>query len=288
MTAAGTGSALGREATRRLQNAGVPDAARDARHLFSFATGVDCSRLTLTLPEVVCDDVAAIFDALIVRRIAREPVSHLTGRRAFYGREFKVTADVLDPRPDTETLVEVALRSHFTKMIDLGTGSGCILVTLLAEVPQSIGFGTDLSGAALDVARENAETHGVLDRATFVCADWMESTKGSFDLIVSNPPYIAVDEMVGLSPEVANWEPHMALTDGADGLTHYRTIIKQAVSHLMPDGRLIFEIGPTQGQAVADLMRAAQLQHVTVIPDIDGRDRVVSAQMIGFKPERRA
>lgn len=288
MTAVGTGSDLVRNATLRLQEAGVPDAARDARRLFSFATGTDASRLILTLPEPVCDNIAAVFEGLIVRRIAREPVSHLIGMRSFYGRDFKVTADVLDPRPETETLVEVALRSNFTKMIDLGTGSGCILVTLLAEVPQSIGYGTDLSGAALEVARENAVRHGVVDRTTFVCADWMESAKGSFDLIVSNPPYIATDEMAGLSPEVANWEPHMALTDGADGLTHYRTIIKQAVSHLVPDGRLIFEIGPTQGQAVADLMRAAHLQHVTVIPDLDGRDRVVSAQMIGFRPERRA
>lgn len=288
MTVAGTGSALVRDATMRLQSAGVPDAARDARRLFSFATGTDASRLTITLPEPVCEAVAAIFEGLVVRRMSREPVSHLTGTRAFYGRDFKVTADVLDPRPETETLVEVALRSNFTKMIDLGTGSGCILVTLLTEVPQSIGYGTDLSGAALEVARTNAARHGVADRATFVCADWMESAKGSFDLIVSNPPYIATNEMSRLSPEVANWEPHMALTDGADGLSHYRTIIKQAVSHLMPDGRLIFEIGPTQGQAVADLMRAAHLQHVTVIPDLDGRDRVVSAQMIGFQPQRRA
>lgn len=288
MTAAATGSQLVRDATRRLQEAGVPDAARDARKLFSFATGTDASRLTITLPEVVFDDVAETYAKLIERRCQREPVSHLTGTRGFYGRDFKVTADVLDPRPETETLVEVALRSNFTKMIDLGTGSGCILVTLLAEVPQSIGFGTDLSGAALQIARENAATYGVANRATFICADWMEGAKGSFDLIVSNPPYIAVDEMAELSPEVANWEPHLALTDGADGLTHYRKIIEQAVRHLMPDGRLIFEIGPTQGQAVADLMRAAQLQHVTVIPDLDGRDRVVSAQMIGFQPLRRA
>jgi len=288
MTTGATGSELVRQATLRLTQAGVPDAARDARRLFSFATGTDASRLVLTLPEPVCGDVAQAFEDLVVRRLAREPISHLTGTRAFYGRDFKVTPFVLDPRPETETLVEVALRSNFTRMVDLGTGSGCILVTLLAEVPQSIGFGTDLSGAALEVARDNAATHGVLGRATFVYADWLESAKGSFDLIVSNPPYIAADEMAGLSPEVANWEPHMALTDGADGLTHYRKIVAQAVDHLMPDGRLIFEIGPTQGEAVAELMRAAGLRHVTVIPDLDGRDRVVSAQMVGFDAQRRA
>ena len=287
MTEVGTGSLLVLAATRLLTQAGVPDAARDARRLFSFATGTDASRLTLTLPEPVCEDVAARFNALITRRMAREPVSHLIGSRAFYGREFKVTADVLDPRPETETLVEVALRSNFTQMADLGTGSGCILVTLLAEVPEGNGLGVDLSIRALDVARANAKYHGVSERAAFMCSDWLDGVKGPFDLIVANPPYIAQDEMAGLAPEVMLFEPKMALTDGADGLTHYRRIVAQAVPLLLPSGRLLFEIGPTQGAAVAQLMTDAGLKRVTVIPDLDGRDRVVSGQMVGFSPEIR-
>ena len=281
------GSVLVLKATRLLKSAGVPDAARDARRLFSHAMGVDASRLTLTLPDPVAAEDAAVFTTLIARRQNREPVSHLTGKRAFYGREFAVTPDVLDPRPETETLIEVALRSHFTKMADLGTGSGCILVTLLAEVPCGQGIGVDLSPSALAVAARNAQTHGVVDRASFHCADWLNGISGSFDLIVANPPYIAVAEMADLAPEVLQFEPQMALTDYGDGLTHYRRIVTQAVPLLLPDGRLIVEIGPTQGDAVSQMMTQAGLCHVTVTTDLDGRDRVVSAQLAGFTPERR-
>lgn len=282
-----TGSVLVLDATRLLNSAGVPDAARDARRLFSHAMGVDASRLTLTLPEPVAADDAAVFEALVMRRQNREPVSHLIGKRAFYGRDFAVTPAVLDPRPETETLIEVALRSHFTKMIDLGTGSGCILVTLLAEVPCGQGIGVDLSRSALKVAARNAQTHGVADRASFQSGDWLDGINGPFDLIVANPPYIAADEMAGLSPEVIQFEPQMALTDFADGLTHYRRIVTQAVPLLLSDGRLIVEIGPTQGGAVSQMMTRAGLCHVTVISDLDGRDRVVSAQLAGFTREKR-
>lgn len=287
MTQSLTGSLLVLSAVRLLKDADVPDAARDARRLFSHAMGVDASRLTLTLPEPVSAQDVAVFDGLIARRAAREPVSHIVGKRAFYNRDFAVTSAVLDPRPETEMLIEVALRSHFTRMADLGTGSGCILVTLLAEVPAGRGIGTDLSAAALEVAERNAQTHGVADRAAFQCGDWLDGVTGPFDLITANPPYIAMDEMAALSPEVLQWEPEMALTDFADGLTHYRRIIAQAVPLLLPAGRLIFEIGPSQGAAVAQMMTDAGLHHVTTIPDLDGRDRVVSAQMAGFSPEIR-
>jgi release factor glutamine methyltransferase len=282
-----TGVLLVLDATRRLKSAGVPDAARDARRLFSHAMGVATSRLTLTLPEPVAAPDAARFETLVARRLNREPVSHIIGTRAFYGRDFAVSSDVLDPRPETEMLIEVALRSHFTRMVDLGTGSGCILVTLLAEVPKCRGIGIDLSPAALSVAQRNAATHGVTTRAQFHVGDWLSAVAGPFDLIVANPPYIAADEMAGLSPEVVQWEPAMALTDYADGLTHYRRIVSQTVPLLLPGGRLIFEIGPTQGAAVAQMMRDAGLRHVTIVSDLDGRDRVVSAQMVGFSPEKR-
>ena len=275
-------------ATRQLHKAGVPDAARDARRLFSYALGVDAGRLTLALPEPVTPENANLYAALVARRMLREPVSHLIGRRAFYGREFTVTSDVLDPRPETEILIEVALRSHFTRMVDLGTGSGCILLTLLAEVPDGQGVGIDLSAQALDVARKNAAALGLADRALFELGDWLGAAAGPYDLIVANPPYIGVDEMAGLSPEVVQYEPAMALTDYADGLTHYRRIIAQAVPLLLPSGRIIFEIGPTQGQAVASMLRDAGLRHVTITPDLDGRDRVVSAQLVGFTPQKRA
>ena len=277
-----TGSQALLAAIRKLEAAGVPDAARDARKLFAHASGVDAWRLTLTLPEPVPDDVRERFETLIARRAAREPVSHLTGTREFYGRSFEVTADVLDPRPETETLIEVALQRNFARVLDLGTGSGCILVTLLAEMPGAVGVGGDTSAAALAVAARNARRHEVDDRATFVQSDWMASIPQPFDLIVSNPPYIAAAEMEDLSPEVRLWEPRAALTDEGDGLSAYRALIAQAIPALIPGASLLVEIGPTQGTPVAALMRSAGLRDVTVFPDLDGRDRVVAGQMIGF------
>jgi release factor glutamine methyltransferase len=274
-----TGSQLLAAASRTLTQAGVPDGARDARKLFAFASGASASRLTLILPELVTPKVTARFQALVTRRCQFEPVSHLTGSRAFYGRDFEVTKDVLDPRPETETLIEAALRDPFERVLDLGTGSGCILVTLLAENPTAVGVGGDASAAALAVALRNAQRHSVDDRATFVQSDWMAAIKPRFDLIVANPPYIAADEMAGLSRDVREWEPRMALTDEADGLSAYRKIIAQAHDALTPNGRVIVEIGLTQGQAVAGLMVLAGFRQVFVIPDLDGRDRVVTGQM---------
>lgn len=282
-----TGSQALLAATRILKEADVPDPARDARKLFAYASGVEAWRLSLTLPEPVPADVQARFDNLIKRRAAREPVSHLIGTRDFYGRVFEVSSDVLDPRPETETLIEAALRLNFGTVLDLGTGSGCILITLLAEMPQATGVGGDLSAPALAVAARNAERHGVSDRVSFVQSDWMQAIPRPFDLIVSNPPYIAADEMDDLSPELRKWEPRMALTDEADGLSAYRQIIAQAVPALIPGGTLMVEIGATQGQAVSRLMRDVDLRNVTVIPDLDGRDRVVSGQMVGFAATTR-
>ncbi|WP_299933504.1 peptide chain release factor N(5)-glutamine methyltransferase [uncultured Pelagimonas sp.] len=265
-------------ATRRLTSAEVPDAGRDARRLLSYVLKVPPGRLTLFLPEDVTPELEVIYHTLIERRAERVPVSHLTGRRLFYGREFLVTPEVLDPRPETETLIEAALALPIHHVLDLGTGSGCILLTLLAETHTAKGVGIDLSPEALNVAYWNRNALDLGDRADLVQGSWFEPltrTKATFDLIVSNPPYIGVDEMAGLSPEVRDHEPRMALTDEADGLTAYRHIIDHAGPFLSDGGRLMVEIGPTQGAAVAEMMRAANLQQVSTIPDLDGRDRVV-------------
>lgn len=263
--------------TRVLKGAGIDGAGRDARRLMAHALEVEAGRLTLVLPEDVESEAAARFEALIARRAAREPVSHLTGKRAFYGREFEVTRDVLDPRPETETLIEAALAQPFERVLDLGTGTGCILLTLLAETQGAWGLGIDLSDAALDVAARNRATLGLTECALLRRSDWYETVTGSFDLIVANPPYIAADEVAGLSPELSH-EPRLALTDEADGLSAYRTITAGAVRHLERDGRLLVEIGWRQGPAVADLMARAGLSDIIVIADLDGRDRVVSAR----------
>lgn len=264
-------------ATARLRAAGVPDPARDARVLLAHAARIEASRVTLIAPEELREDVEQRFEQLISLRAIRVPVSHLLGEREFYGRRFKISGEVLDPRPETETLIEAALAEPFDHVLDLGIGSGCILVTLLAERVQARGLGVDLSEAACLQASANAVLHRVEDRARIVTSDWFDRVEGQFDLIVSNPPYIARDEMDGLAPEVRDHEPVAALTDGADGLTAYRRIAAGAGRALRPGGRLLVEIGPTQAAAVMALFGAAGLTGLRVIQDLDGRDRVVCA-----------
>ena len=274
-----TGADALRAAIPPLAAAGVPGAARDARLLLAHAMGLDPDRLTLHLAEALDPAAAARFDAAVSARIARQPVSQITGQRLFWGRSFRVTRDVLDPRPETETLVAAALAVPFARCLDLGTGSGAILITLLAERPQATGVGTDLSGAALGVAQGNAQALGVGARAEFLASDWFADVRGRFDLIVSNPPYIAEAEMPGLAPEVREWEPHLALTPGGDGLQPYRAIAAGLGAHLAPQGRLMVEIGPMQARDVTAIFDAAGLSGIRTLRDMDGRDRVIVAQV---------
>ena len=275
-----TGAEALRAAAKRFEAAGVEGAARDARWLLAHALGLSPDALAARLAEPLGPEAEAGFAAAVAAREKRQPVSQIIGRRAFWGRDFVVTPDVLDPRADTETLVKVALAEPFARVLDLGTGSGCLLVTLLAERPLARGLGTDISEAALAVARANASRHGVTDRAEFVRADWFEGVEGEFDLIVSNPPYIALDEMTGLAPEVREWEPRRALTDEGDGLSAYRAIASGAIAHLAQDGRLVVETGAGQGAAVTALFRAAGLDSVTCHADLEARQRAV----MGRKP----
>jgi release factor glutamine methyltransferase len=241
------------------------------------AVGIAPDRLTLHLPDPMTDPQATAYEAALQAREARQPVAQITGRRLFWGQWFRVTRDTLDPRPETETLVAAALEQPFLKLLDLGTGTGCILLSCLRGMPAAQGLGVDISDAALAVAVENSCDLGLGDRARFLRSDWFRQVSGAFDLIVSNPPYIAASEMSALAPEVRDWEPHLALTPGGDGLEAYRAIARGAGARLMPGGRLLVEIGPTQGPEVAALMVAAGLEAVRILPDMDGRDRVVAA-----------
>lgn len=262
-----------------LRENGSPDPAREARLLLAHALDVAPDRITLLAQDSL--PAATLMDAraLAARRGAGEPISHIIGRRAFYGRDFMVNAHVLDPRPETECLIAEALRKPFTRFLDLGTGSGAIAVTLTAERPDSTGVATDLSEQALAVARQNAAALGVAARLAFVPSDWFAAVTGQFDLIVSNPPYIAAGEMAALQREVRLFEPRMALTDEGDGLGAYRLIIAGAHHHLAANGRLIVEIGPTQAKAVSAMMCAAGLVNIQIMRDLDGRDRVVIGDM---------
>lgn len=267
-----------RVAIPRLAAAGVPDAVTDARRLLAHALHIAPDRLTLHLPDRMTPQAIARYEDAIYARMRRQPVSQITGSRLFWGRPFRVTRDTLDPRPETEVLVAEALRAPLRRVLDLGTGTGCILLSILADRPAATGLGVDLSEAALDVARDNAGRLGLEMRARFVRSDWWAAVTGRFDLIVSNPPYIAASEMSALSREVHDWEPHLALTPGGDGLDAYRALAAGAGAHLEPGGRILVEIGPTQAATVSALFEAAGLTGLRVLPDWDGRDRVVAAQ----------
>jgi release factor glutamine methyltransferase len=264
-------------AVLRLDAAGVEGAARDARVLLAHALGIAPDRLTLHLPDEMTPPQAEAYESALQAREARQPVAQITGRRLFWGLPFRVTRDTLDPRPETEALVAEALSRPFLKVLDLGTGTGCILLSCLKGMPIAQGVGVDISPQALAVARENATSLGLERRARFLKSDWFSAVSGAFDLVVSNPPYIAAAEMPDLAPEVRDWEPGLALSLGGDGLDAYRVIARGAPARLMPGGRLLVEIGPTQGAAVAGFFHAAGLQDIRILPDLDGRDRVVCA-----------
>lgn len=255
------------------------ESGRDSRALLAHALGLAPDRLILEHDREVTEAEMERYEALLHRRLEGEPVSRIIGRRMFWGRDFKVTPQVLDPRPETETLIEAALQGPAPeRLLDLGTGSGILAVTLLAEWQEAAALATDVSPGALAVAGANAEAHGVAGRLTLAEADWWDGIEdqGLFDLVVSNPPYIAADEMAGLATEVRDHDPEIALTPGGDGLTAYRAILGGVRHHLAPRGRVMVEIGPTQGEAVAAFFETAGLENIAILEDLDGRDRVVS------------
>ena len=252
-----TRRALLKQAGGRLAAGGIETAVLDARLLLQAASGLRHEDIVADPDLIVLPDVVARFSLLIERRCRFEPVSRILETREFYGRSFRVTPDVLDPRAETETLIGVALGLVKGKgplrILDLGTGSGAIAVTLLAELPGATAVASDLSAAALAVAKGNAETLGVAGRASFVRANWFEGIDGKFDLIVSNPPYIPLGDIARLAPDVREFDPSRALDGGPDGLEAYRRIAGGAGSHLVLQGHIALEIGAGQENAVNEL-----------------------------------
>ena len=271
----------GQEALRAAMAAGEGQgvAPRDAKRLLAHAAGVDAARLMALGAADLSADVMARYGQYLARRAGGEPVSKITGKRAFWNHEFVVTPDVLDPRADTETLVAKALERDFTRVLDLGTGTGCILLSLLAERAQASGMGVDISPAALQVARENAARTGVGARADLRLSDWFDAVEGRFDLITANPPYITESEMADLAPEVRDHDPHLALTPGGDGLEPYRIIARAAPAYLAPQGRILVEMGWRQGPQVAQIFAQAGFCDIETVQDLEGRDRVTSAAL---------
>jgi release factor glutamine methyltransferase len=243
----------------------------------AHALGVAPERLLLLEGDTLGGEERTRWQTALNQRIQRRPVSQIVGERLFWGRPFRVTRDTLDPRPETEALVDAALSQPFDRVLDLGTGTGCLIVTLLAERPEAMGVAVDLSSAALAVARDNADRLGVADRAEFHQGDWFAPVTGTYDLIVSNPPYIDEAELPALAPEVRDWEPHMALSPGPDGLAAIRSIAGAVRPFMRPGCRLIVEIGWRQGAAASAIFEAAGFR-ARVLADLDGRDRVILAE----------
>lgn len=263
-------------AVAQLAAAGIPDPARDARRLLAAALEIEPDRVTLLRNDAVPHRAGARFAQMLGQRVGWQPVAQIVGLRTFWGREFEVTRDVLDPRPETETLIARALDGPAAeRIVDLGTGSGALLVTLLAEWPSARGLGTDTSPAALAVAARNAARHVVGARATFRQADWTAGVHEVFDVVVCNPPYIAAAEMMHLPRDVHDWEPHDALSPGPSGLESYVAIAQGLGRLLSRDGRAFFEVGLGQGPAVATLLQKAGFSEPRLHLDLDGRGRVV-------------
>lgn len=266
------------EGAKALREAGIDGPERDARLLLAEVIGMPAARMSLEPDLKVSSSQAKEFHSFLARRVAREPVSRILGRRNFWGRDFEVTPDVLDPRPETETLIDLCLKGPKPQtFLDLGCGSGIIALTLLAEIPAARATACDISDACLSVTNRNAKTLGVLDRLNVKKSNWFSDIEGVFDLIVSNPPYISEPEMAELSLDVFNHDPHLALTPGGDGLAPYFALAKGAVSHLAPGGRILVEIGYKQGPDVVQIFQDAGLSEVLCHKDLNGHDRVVSA-----------
>lgn len=262
---------------QQLKAAGIDGARAEARLIVAHVTGVDRAR-QLTDPSHEVDPEPAL--ALARRRAEREPMAYLIGRREFWGLDFIVGPGVLVPRPETETLIEAALatladRTAAWRVLDLGTGTGCLLLTLLSLYPNALGIGIDRSAAALAYAARNRRLLGLEERALLVQGDWLAAVQGPFDLVVANPPYIAPNEP--RDPETRH-EPEVALIAGQDGLDAYRAIAGPAWLALTPGGFAAVEIGAGQGDAVRALLEQAGFREVAVMPDLAGRPRAVTGK----------
>lgn len=267
-----------RDAVARLRAAGVDSPSLDARLLLEAATGRDATRQLAEASRELTRDECHRLEVLLARRLRREPIAYILGRREFHGLEFEVGPEVLVPRPDTETLVDRALAlipiAGPSRILDLGTGSGCILLTLLAKRPQATGVGTDTSEAALDVARRNARRLAVVERSRLVRTSWALGVRGPFDLVVSNPPYIGSADLLDLPPEVGRYEPRLALDGGPDGLEAYRALTSDLCRCLGLGGTALLEIGPGQEGPLSARFQERGLD-VARHSDLGGRARVL-------------
>ncbi len=283
------------EAGRRLALAGIERPRPEARLLVACVLGGDAEKLLSQGERPFEGRLHRRLEGLVARRAGGEPMARILGHREFWSLSFAVGPETLVPRPDSETLVEAALarlgdRSAAPRVLDLGTGSGCLLLALLSELPHARGVGVDISPGALETARRNARDLGLGERAHFLCGNWGEALRAPFDLVLSNPPYVADGDIVGLAPEVAVHEPRTALSGGADGLDSYRAIAPDAGRLLGGAGILVIEVGLGQADPVAAIFRRHGLDVVETVCDLAGIRRclVISKPWRAIRPLGKA
>ena len=269
------------QGANELRKAGVPDARREAGSLLAFLLDKDRTFILSHADDPISPEQETLFQEFLGARAQGEPAQYITGRQDFYGLEFEVTPAVLIPRPETELLIEAAIKlvgaDEAVSFCDMGTGSGCIAITLLSQLPLARAIAVDVSASALEIAKRNAARHRVTDRIEFLLSDCFASVpQQTFDLIVSNPPYVAEDAVATLQREVRDFEPRVALTAGADGLDVIRRLVIHAPRHLKPRGYLLFEIGFDQHEAVGNLIDAEVWELLDVHHDLQGIPRTVA------------
>ena len=263
----------------KLSESGIDGAARDARILTAYALEVPISDLSLKINEKVPANIIRKLEKLLLRRISREPISKILGRREFWGRTFSINKKVLDPRGDTETLIDYVIDNPVKSVLELGTGSGVIAITLACEWKETNITATDISEDALQLAEINAEKFNVHNKIQFLKSDWFDNVKGVFDLIISNPPYIGWIEKDKISVEVTKYDPEIALFAGFDGLDAYKRIVPNLVKFLNPDGFVVFEIGESQSNKVKTIMNSFGFFDIEIVKDLSGKDRLIKAKL---------
>ena len=262
-------------AVAELRQAGVASPERDVWRLLAHAAGSRGAPQSYSEADELNSEAAILFETCIERRVRRQPVSQIIGRRWFFESEFAISSAVLDPRPESETLVSAAIELNPRRVLDLGTGSGCLLLSVLKERAQAKGVGVDISTPALEVAELNARRLGLERRAEFAHSDWLKNVHGVFDVILANPPYISAGEFHRLDPEIQIWEPAQALTQFGDGLCAYRQIAPDVARNLGSNGRLIVEIGRDQQDAVAAIFESNGFACERTLNDLDDRPRAM-------------
>ncbi|MDC3003328.1 peptide chain release factor N(5)-glutamine methyltransferase [Paracoccaceae bacterium] len=263
----------------KLSGSGIEGAARDARILTANALGTPISELSLKINEKVPEKIIADLEKLILRRINKEPISKILGKRDFWGRSFSINKKVLDPRADTETLIDFVIEKPVKSVLELGTGSGAIAVTLACEWKHAHLTAVDISEDAISMAKINAEKFNVQNKIHFLKSDWFETVRGSFDLIISNPPYIGLVEQDEIAAEVIKYDPEIALFAGRDGLEAYKKIIPNLAKFLNPDGLVVLETGASQSNQVKNMMNAVGFIDAKIVKDLSGKGRLVAAKL---------